>query len=502
MTPIVELRGIIKDFPGIRALDSISLDLEPGRIHALVGENGAGKSTLIKILGGVYPAETFDGEILFQGLPVSFRSVRDAERHGIATIHQELRLVPPLTVAENMFLGDEPSRMGFIRSIGMTARAQQLVDSWNLGLDVRARVSDLSIADQQLVEIARALRTESRVLILDEPTSALAEGEAGRLFDILRTLRRRGTAILLVSHRLDEVFSIADRITVLRDGKNIATAPAENWSRESVVRAMVGRELREMFPVTGGPRQEKILRVADLSVEDPRREGTFWLRQVTFDLHACEILGIAGLVGSGRSELLRTIFGESTGVVRSGRIRIAGADVSIPSAASALRLGLALVPEDRAQSGLLLHLPVLENLALAHLSEFAQHGFIDDVRLGNVCVRVAQTVAIRASSFDQPVITLSGGNQQKTVVGKWMVKDPRILLLDEPTRGIDVGAKVEVYRLINELRARGLSLIVASSELPELLGICDRILVLRRGTVSGECTRADATQERIMELAA
>ena len=498
---LLELRGITKDFPGVRALDNVSIEFRSGEIHALVGENGAGKSTLIRIIGGIYHDGSYAGTMSFGGKHLRLRSPRDAENKGIAVIHQELALVEEMSVAENIFLGDEPGHAGFVQNDRIILSAQNVMNLYGLDIDVRSPVKALGLGKKQLVEIAKAMRKESAILVLDEPTAALSDHETDLLLKTLMELSGRGKAIVFVSHRLDEVFRVADRITVLRDGKHAGSKPVTDWTRESVIGAMVGRKIDELFPVSSRQSGQKILEVDDLSVEDFTMSGRAVLSGISFHVSEGEILGIAGLMGSGRSELLSTLFGHPPGIVTNGRVRVGGNDVSIRSPGDAIRAGLAFVPEDRKKLGLILHLSVGSNLSLAQLDRFSRHGLVDEGIEARECEEVSRQLDLRARSLDVQVETLSGGNQQKVVLGKWLIGEPKVLFLDEPTRGIDVGAKAEIYRLIRGLAQRGVGIILVSSELPELLGMCDRIIVLRQGALSAEFTGNATTQEKIMEAA-
>jgi ABC-type sugar transport system ATPase subunit len=501
-SPVLEMRGITIDFPGVRALDAVSFDLRYGEIHAIVGENGAGKSTLIKILGGVYPHGTFTGEIMIRGRQARFQSIHDSSRAGIAVIHQELALVSSMTAAENLFLGDEILRRGLVDTHATISEAEALVSRLGLDIDVLCDVSEFGIAQQQLVEIAKALRHKSELVVFDEPTAALSERETEHLLALLRDLAAGGTSIIYISHRLEEVFSVANRVTVLRDGKFIETRSTSEWSRRSLIAAMVGRELHEMFPPLPGDRGEKLLEVRNLNVADPVIPGRKILDSISLTVHRREIVGLAGLMGAGRSEFLSTISGSPPGVVIAGEISLRGEEVSIRSPKDAIEDGIAFVPDDRKARGLILGMSVAENLTLVHLEQWCHGAMIDDAAAFEASEAVSRQLDIRTSSLNIPVEFLSGGNQQKVVLGKWLIKTPAVFLLDEPTRGIDVGAKVEIYQLINELKQNNVGLILASNELPELLGLCDRIVVFRRGKVSGTLMRAEANQERIMELAA
>jgi D-xylose transport system ATP-binding protein len=493
------MQAIRKDFPGVRALDGVSFDLREGEIHALVGENGAGKSTLMKILAGVYPAGSFGGEISLGGRPARFHAIHDSEKAGIAVIHQELALVPRMTVAENIFLGEEPGAFGLLDRERMESGARALLAELGLAVDPRVETIGLGVGERQLVEIAKALRKRSRVLVLDEPTAALAGHEIALLFGIMRRLKAQGVALVYISHKLDEVFEIADRITVLRDGRTVLTGGARDLTRDAVVQAMVGRELGEMFPRIAHEAGRPILQVEGLTVADPSVPGRRLLDGVSFHVREGEVLGIAGLLGAGRTELLLTLFGRAPGEW-TGRVRVEGREVAIRCPADAIRAGLALVPEDRKQMGLVPAASVQENLSMAHLREFCTAGVIDAERETSRCRAVARELDVRAPSLRAAAETLSGGNQQKVVLGKWLLKRPKVLFLDEPTRGIDVGAKAEIHRLIGELTRQGVAVVMVSSEMPEVLGVSDRILVLRAGRVAGEFPREEATPEGIMRL--
>jgi D-xylose transport system ATP-binding protein len=498
--PLLEAREITKDFPGVRALDGVSFSVRPGEVHALVGENGAGKSTLIKVLAGVHPHGSYGGDVCMDGAPVRFRTVRDAETSGIAVIYQELALVKHMTVAENILLGDEPRHLGMVDHDAMVSAAEALMQQLGVRVDVRSEVIHLGVGMQQLVEIAKAIRKQGRVLVLDEPTAALAEHEVATLIGIARRLRERGVGMVYISHKLDEVFEIADRITVLRDGQTVGSDITANWTRERVVTAMVGRPMNDMFPRVEHQRGDVALEVQGLSLEDPEVPGRLLVDDVSFKVHCGEILGIAGLVGSGRTELVSAIFGCTRGP-RRGKIFVDGRETTIRSPADGIRAGMAFVPEDRKQHGLGLMFSVLENLTLVHLREFCRFGVIDSQREFVEARETAEALKVKTTSLDVAVNTLSGGNQQKVVLGKWLMRPPRILFLDEPTRGIDVGAKAEIHRLIGELTARGMAVVMVSSELPEVLGAADRILVLREGRVAGSCDREVATPDKIMEMA-
>lgn len=499
---ILRMINITKDFPGVRALENVSLTLQKGEIHALVGENGAGKSTLMKILSGVYPHHSFDGDLELNGSKVNFNSTADSEKAGIAIIHQELALVNHLSVAENIFLGDEISRFGFINYNQMVSRAQTLVDSLQLDINVQTETGELGIGKQQLVEIAKALKKQSNILVLDEPTAALTEYETEHFLKLLKELAAGGKTIIYISHKLEEVFEISDRITVLRDGRTVKSDITSNWSRQTLINAMVGRELSDMFPKVESKIGEVLFEVKNVNVINPLLGEKNILADVSFKLRKGEVLGLAGLIGAGRTELLSTIFGIAPGLITSGKVLLEGKDIDTSSPPKAIKNGLAFVTEDRKNSGLVLGQSIKENMSIVNLNEFCKAGFVDEDDEITKCKELFRKLDIRGSSINVAVETLSGGNQQKTVLGKWLLTKPRILLLDEPTRGIDVGAKVEIYNLINSLKLNGVGIIVVSSELPEVIGICDRVLVMKEGKISAELTGDNITQEKIMENAA
>jgi D-xylose transport system ATP-binding protein len=498
--PLLEMSGVSKCFPGVRALDGVSFDLRAGELHALVGENGAGKSTLMKILGGVYPAGEYDGALRIAGQVMRFTSVHDAEAAGIAIVFQEMSLVPQLSVAENIFLGRLPSRMGFVDWSAPHVNARRLLDDLGVSISTDALVETLGIAQQQLVEVAKALSHKARILVLDEPTAALNDSEAQALFRIVGDLRQRGLGIVYISHRLDEVLELADRITVLRDGRSIATHSRGEIDRSQMIALMVGREINQVFPESERSVGEPVLSVRDLTVEHPAIAGRRVLSNVSFELHAGEVLGIAGLMGSGRTALLNVLFGSFPMEAR-GDIRVMGKPARIGSPSDAIGSGIAFVTEDRKRLGLSLIASVLENTTLVALRQMATGPVL---RCQEEVARVERALSelrVKARSRETIVGTLSGGNQQKVVLARWLLASPRILLLDEPTRGIDIGAKQEIYQCIQEFAARGLALLVVSSEMEELRGLCDRILVMHEGSITGRFERADATPERIMACA-
>jgi len=503
-TPALRAKGITKRFAGVTALNDVSFDLEDGEIHALCGENGAGKSTFIKLLSGIHPFGSYEGELEVGGAPARFHGVADAGRAGLAVICQELALVEPMSVAENIFLGAEPRRHGLIDWPRIHQEARALLERFQVPIDPALPVERLGVGHKQLVEIVKALAKNSRILILDEPTAALAEHEAQALLAILRDLRRRGISCIYISHKLEEVFSIADRITVLRDGATITTLLTARTSRNEIIRHMVGREIADLFPrrapkPAASPTPECALRAHDLSVADPHT-GRLRLRGVTFSVAPGEILGIGGLMGAGRTELLMHLCG-AWGRRHHGRVELDGRELPPLPPAEVFRRGLALVTEDRRRFGLVLDQTIGFNLSLSSLHRLTRLGFIEAGLEFEENDRAFRAFRIKAPSLEAIAGRLSGGNQQKIVLGKALMTGPNVVLLDEPTRGIDVGAKLEIYEIINQLTAAGKAVILVSSELPELLGMSDRIIMLHEGRIGGEFTRAEATQERLMEAA-
>jgi ABC-type sugar transport system ATPase subunit len=498
--PLLEMSEIGKTFPGVRALDGVTFDLYAGEIHALVGENGAGKSTLMKVLGGVYPYPQYEGEVRINGQVRRFSNVREAEEAGIAVIYQELSLVKEMTIGENIFLGREPCRFGVIQWENLYSRAAKLLDDLNLKLDPRTPVAHLGIGQQQLVEIAKALSQEARILVLDEPTAALTDTEIATLFAILNRLRERGVGMVYISHKLDEVFRISDRITVLRDGRTVGTESTSQLDVARVIARMVGREVGDIFPQADHPHGDVVFEVRKMTVEDPNIKGKLLVDHVSFEVRRGEVLGIAGLMGAGRSDLLMAIFGAHAGR-STGEIFVEGKRAYIARPSDAIRHGIGFVTEDRKRFGLILDQTILNNMTIAGLSKLSGRFFTDTDAEMTIGERSMKELRVKAPSILTVTGTLSGGNQQKVVLAKWLLTNPRVLFLDEPTRGIDVGAKQEIYAQINRLAREGMALVLVSSELPEVLGLSDRVLVLHEGRITGEFKRAEATPEKVMACA-
>jgi putative multiple sugar transport system ATP-binding protein len=500
---ILRMRGIGKEFPGVRALDGVDLRVARGEIHALMGENGAGKSTLMKVLSGVYPHGSYSGEILVDGEPARFSGVRDSERAGIAIIHQELALIPQLSIAENIFLGNERTRGRGVVDWGRTAgEARALLRRVGLDEDPTLPVASLSVGRQQLVEIAKALSKEVRLLILDEPTSALNEAESDNLLELLRELRGQGITAILISHKLGEVTRVADTITVLRDGRCVETlAMADGGVDEDrIIRGMVGRDLDHRYPERVPDIGEVRFEVRDWTVDHPTQVGRRVVDGVGLTVRRGEIVGLAGLMGAGRTEFAMSLFGRSYGRYVSGTVRKDGADLRVRDVGDAIAGGIAYVPEDRKELGLILDDDIRRNLTLAGLRRVSGRGVIDPAREAVAAEEMRGRMRVKSRDVFQATGDLSGGNQQKVVLGKWMFTEPDLLILDEPTRGIDVGAKYEIYLIVQRLAAQGASVLLISSELPELLGMCDRIYAMCEGRITGELPRAQAGQEPLMKL--
>ena len=487
----LEAEGISKFFPGVKALDNVSLRVRPGTVHALMGENGAGKSTLMKCLIGMYRPDK--GTIKIKGEPLQFQDTMDALRSGISMIHQELNLVPYMTVAENIWLGREPMKFGFVDHARLNQKTQELLNRLNIRLKAESMVGELSIASQQMVEIAKAVSWDSDIVIMDEPTSALTETEVAHLFTIIRDLREQGKAIIYISHKMDEIFNITDEVSIFRDGAWIASDETAKYTRQSLITQMVGRELTQLFPKFNSAIGEDVLTVRNLTCKDR-------FTDVSFNVRRGEILGVAGLVGAGRSEVMESLFGMES--FDSGEILIDGVPVTIDSPSTAIEKGMAFLTEDRKKSGLFLVLSVMENMSIVNMPEYSgKSGFVSHVKMAQDCMDQIRRLNIKTPTMDQIINNLSGGNQQKVLIARWLLAQPKILILDEPTRGIDVGAKAEIYRLISELANRGVAIIMVSSELPEILGMSDRVMVMHGGRITGILDKEEADQETILSLA-
>jgi len=500
VTTILEMRGITKQFPGVKALDNVNLRVRAGEIHAVVGENGAGKSTLMKVLSGVYPHGSYSGEIVFDGQPRAFASIADSEHVGVIIIHQELALVPLLSIAENIFLGNEPARHGVIDWQACHVRTRALLDKVGLAESPTTLIDDLGVGKQQLVEIAKALSKEVKLLILDEPTASLNETDSDALLNLLLGLKRQGIACILISHKLNEIAKVADAVTVLRDGATVHSfdcrdAPA---SEDVIIRHMVGREMADRYPPRTPDIGETVFEVRDWTVHHPEHADRVVIKGVNLTARRGEIVGIAGLMGAGRTELAMSVFGRAWGQRISGQVKLKGQPVDVSTIGKAIEHGIAYVTEDRKGYGLVLDHGIDHNITLANLAGVAPRGVIDEGREFAVANDYRRTLGIRCADVFQLVGNLSGGNQQKVVLSKWLFSNPEVLILDEPTRGIDVGAKFEIYTVMARLAAEGRCIVMISSEMPELLGMCDRIYVMNEGAFVAEFPAAEATQEKIM----
>ncbi len=489
---LLEVDDVRKEFPGVVALDNVKFKLKRGTVHALMGENGAGKSTLMKIVAGIYTPDS--GSFKLRGQDIRLKNPLDALENGIAMIHQELNLMGPMTVAENIWIRREPTnRFGIINHGEMRQRTEELFTRLNIDIDPTVEVRSLSVASRQMVEIAKAVSFNSDVLIMDEPTSALTEREVDHLFQIIRALKADGKGIIYITHKMNELFEIADEVSVFRDGKYIATKLSTEVTRDEIIRMMVGRDISQMFPKLNVPIGDVVLSVKGLSLN-----GIF--KDVSFDVRAGEILGIAGLVGSGRSNIAETIFGVTP--ASAGTISIHGKEVRMSSPSVAMDHGMAFLTEDRKETGCFLLLDIQENTQMAVLqNKYVKYGFVQQSQLAKDSQEIANTLRVRTPDMQEPIINLSGGNQQKVLICRWLLTKPRILILDEPTRGIDVGAKAEIHRLVSELAKDGVAVIMISSEMPEVLGMSDRIMVIHEGRVTGFLDRSEADQVKIMELA-
>ena len=486
---ILDIRGLTKEFPGVRALDDVSMQVRRGSIHALIGENGAGKSTLIKILTGVYQATS--GEFWFNGKKVRVERPLDAQRLGLSVVHQEIKLVETLSIAENIFLGRPQCKSGLINWGAMRREARKMVEDLNIHLDVDTEVSQLSIAQKQIVEICKALSFNAELIIMDEPSATLTENELDCLFDIIARLRSRGITVIYISHRMEEIFKVADTVSVLRDGRHIRTMRVEDVDRSQLISLMVGREIGNEYPKLPAQIGEVVLRAEHL--QNKR------VHDVSFEVRRGEILGFAGLVGAGRTETARAVFAADQ--LTSGKLYIGGQEVRMQSVRDAIRHRIALIPEDRKEQGLVLGMSIKQNISMVNLDNVCERGLLSGKKEQQLAVEMIEKLSIATPSEEKETRLLSGGNQQKVVLAKWLAVDSDIIILDEPTRGIDVGAKTEIYRLIGMLAQQGKAVIMISSDMPELIGVCDRICVMREGTISGVVDRENFSQEAILDLA-
>jgi len=499
---ILEMRRITKRFPGVVALKDVNLSVRRGEVHAICGENGAGKSTLMKVLSGVHPHGTYEGEILFEGQEVEFRSIRDSERHGIVIIHQELALSPYLSIAENIFLGNEQASRGVVDWHRTNAEAAKLLARVGLSESPDTKVVDIGVGKQQLVEIAKALSKRVKLLILDEPTAALNDEDSEHLLDLIRALKAQGITCIIISHKLGEIESIADTTTVIRDGETIETLDMSSGevSQERIIRAMVGRPLENRFPPHTPTIGEEVLRVEDWTVHHPIDHERKVVDGISLYVRRGEIVGLAGLMGAGRTEFAMSLFGRSYGTRISGKVFKDGKEIDVHTVHQAIRHGIAYATEDRKRYGLNLIDSIRRNISAAALDKLSRRGVVDHNAEQIVAERFRGELSIKTPHVEVPAGKLSGGNQQKVVLSKWIYADPDVLILDEPTRGIDVGAKYEIYQTINRLADAGKGIIVISSELPELIGLCDRIYAISQGRLTGEVAREDATQEHLMHF--
>lgn len=496
---MLTVENISKRFSGVTALDNINMQIDAGKVTAIIGENGAGKSTLMKILSGVY--SEYEGKIILRGETVNFSNPREAQGKGIAIIHQELTLIPYLTITENIFLGREiETAWGELDKKAMKQRTLQLLQKMKLQVDPDTQVLNLKVGQQQVVEMAKALLTDSDVIIMDEPTSAISDTEVNVLFDIIKSLREEDKAIIYISHKLDELFRIADAYIVLRDGKMIECGDMEGMKTDDIIHKMVGREINMLHKTNGCEVEEELLSVKNICLKHPERKNENFLKNISFSLGKGEILGLFGLMGAGRTELLETLFGQHPKLVE-GEICVSGDCIQIRSAADATKYGIALVPEDRKKDGLVLGLDVQKNIALTTLKDLETVGLIDAGKEGNLSEKYIKDLKIKTSSAKQDAGSLSGGNQQKIVIAKWLATNPKVLLLDEPTRGIDVNAKNEIYKLIVDLADKGMGIIMVSSELPEILAISDRVLVMAEGSITACFPIAEANEAVILKAA-
>ncbi|SDK19218.1 multiple monosaccharide ABC transporter ATP-binding protein [Sediminibacillus albus] len=497
---ILKMKNITKEFPGVKALDDVNLEVQEGEIHALVGENGAGKSTLMKVLSGVHPSNSYSGDIFFKGKKCEFKNINQSEGLGIVIIHQELALIPELSIAENVFLGNEQTNKGVINWHKTTEATIKLLNKVGLQINPQVLIKNIGVGKQQLVEIAKALSKEVELLILDEPTAALNEEDSENLLNLLVEFKKQGITSILISHKLNELMAVVDNITILRDGKTIETLSMDKdaVTEHRIIKGMVGRDVDDLYPERTAKIGETVLEIKQWNVFDPENPANKMLDDVNIHLRKGEIVGIAGLMGAGRTELAMSIFGKSYGKSISGQIVKDGKEVQINNVNQAIENGMAYVSEDRKKYGLVLNDSVRKNLTLSNLRKISDKTVLHKHQEVKEAEKLKETMNIKTPDIEQKTVNLSGGNQQKVVLGKWIFTDPDILILDEPTRGIDVGAKNEIYKIINELAVDGKGVIMISSELPELLGMCDRIYTLSEGNITGEFNRKDADQELLM----
>ncbi|MGB9342215.1 multiple monosaccharide ABC transporter ATP-binding protein [Trichococcus sp.] len=497
---ILEMRNIVKEFSGIRALSDVNLKIERGEIHALCGENGAGKSTLMNVLSGLYPYGSYEGDIVYNGEPCKFKDLKDSENKGIVIIHQELALSPYLSVSENIFLGNEQANHGIIDWDLTEKKTTNLLKTVGLKVNPNTLVSQIGVGQQQLVEIAKAFSKSVRLLILDEPTAALNEEESANLLELIKEFRRQGITSIIISHKLNEIVNVADRITILRDGKTIETLEKEAINEERIIRGMVGRDLTNRYPERHPNLGDVYFEVKDWTVHHPIDAHRIMNDKINFKIRKGEIVGIAGLMGAGRTEFAMSVFGRSYGSNISGKVFKEGLEISVKDVPAAIENGLAYVSEDRKALGLNLLMDIRENTTIASLGKISKKGVLDKEKEVQIAEEYRKKMRTKTSSIYQKVSSLSGGNQQKVVLAKWLMTEPDVLFLDEPTRGIDVGAKYEIYTIIEEMAAAGKCVCIISSELPEILGMCDRIYTMNDGKFTGEVLRKDANQESLMNL--
>lgn len=498
---ILEMRGITKVFPGVKALSDVTLEVKRDSIHSICGENGAGKSTLMKVLSGVYPYGTYSGQIIFDGREMKFRNIKESEQTGIAIIHQELTMIPELSITENIFMGNELTNGGLIDWTEQRRRTVELLGKVGLNISPDTLIKNLGVGQQQLVEIAKALSKNVKLLILDEPTSALNEDDSANLLELMRGLKEKGITCIMISHKLNEIAAISDAVTVIRDGQTVESyeVVAGQVDENKIIRSMVGRSIENRYPEHKSNPGEVIFEVSNWNIEDPAVKGRMACKNSSFYVRAGEVVGFAGLMGAGRTELMRSIFGQNYGIYKSGTIKIKGKKVKLKTVQAAIKHGIAYVPEDRKNLGLNLLDSIRKTIVSANMDKILTNGLLDSTKELKASEEYRKALRIKCKDVGVGVSTLSGGNQQKVVLSKWMFTEPDVLILDEPTRGIDVGAKYEIYKLIHELADQGKAVIMVSSELPELLGVADRIYTIFEGAITGELRAEEADQEALMK---